>query len=195
MASRSSGRRPLTIESIAEAALKLIDREGLSALSMRRIAAELGVEAMAIYHHLPNKEALIEAVVEHGTPGTLPPLRGDWRSDLRALANAVHQQFSAHPALLPLRWKRRTAGAEAKVIREREREIFRSAGLGEALSRDAHRLLGSYLIGSVVAQAEARNTVSSGDWTTQFIIGLDLLIDGIETRRRREARLTRATTQ
>jgi TetR/AcrR family transcriptional regulator, tetracycline repressor protein len=190
MASRTSNRRPLTIKSIAEAALRLIDREGLSALSMRRVAAELGVEAMAIYHHLPNKEALVEAVVTHGTPEALTPPGGDWRSDLRALANAVHRQFSAHPALLPLRWKRRTAGAEAKVIREREREIFRAARLDEALSRDAHRLLGSYLIGSIVAQAEARNDVSSGDWTAQFNIGLDLLIDGIETRRRREARLS-----
>jgi hypothetical protein len=100
MASRTSSRRPLTIASIAEAALKLIDREGLSALSMRRVGAELGVEAMAIYHHLPNKEALLEAVVTHGTPGALPLPDGGWRTDLRALANAVHRQFSAHPALL-----------------------------------------------------------------------------------------------
>lgn len=191
MARRNSNRRPLTIEAIAEAALKLIDREGLGALSMRRVGTELGVEAMAIYHHLPNKEALVEAVVTYGTRGELPPPGGEWRGDLRDLANAVHRQFSAHPALLPLRWKRRTAGAEAKAIREREREIFRAAGLGEALARDAHRLLGSYVIGSIVAQAEARNDVSSEDWTAQFEIGLDLLIDGIETRRRREARLSR----
>lgn len=191
MASRTSKRRPLTVESIAEAALKLIDREGLGALSMRRVGAELGVEAMAIYHHLPNKEALLEAVVTQGTPGALPVPDGDWRTDLCALANAVHRQFSAHPALLPLRWKRRTAGAEAKAIRERERKIFRAAGLGEALSRDAHRLLGSYVIGSIVALAEAGDEVSSQHWTAQFNIGLDILIDGIEMRRRREARLSR----
>jgi AcrR family transcriptional regulator len=190
MARRSANRRALTIESIAEAALKLIDREGLGALSMRRVAAELSVEAMAIYHHLPNKEALVEAVVTHGTPGRLPSPTGDWRGDLRALANAVHRQFSAHPALLPLRWKRRAAGAEAKLIREREREIFRAAGLGEALSRDAHRLLGSYVIGSIVVQAEARNAVSFEDWTAQFNKGLDLVIDGIEARCQRETQLS-----
>jgi len=191
MASRTPTRRPLTIASIAEAALKLIDREGLSALSMRRVGAELGVEAMAIYHHLPNKEALLEAVVTYGTPGALPVPDGDWRTDLRALANAVHRQFSAHPALLPLRWKRRSAGSEAKAIREREREIFQQAAFGEALSRDAHRLLGSYVIGSIVAQAEASDEVSSEDWSEQFNIGLGILIEGIEMRRRREARLSR----
>ncbi len=179
-------RPPLTINSIADAALRLIDRDGLSALSMQRVGAELGVEAMAIYHHLPSKEALIDAVVARGTPGDLPPFEGNWRTDLRALMNALHEQLAAHPALLPLRWARRIAAPEAKAILDREQDIFRAAKLTDRLARDAHALLGSYVVGFVVAGTEARREISREKWTAQFNIGLEMLIAGIEARRRRE---------
>ena len=61
-----SARRaePLTRERIVGAALDLVDRAGLKALSMRRLGAALGVDPMAVYYHLPNKEALLDAIVE-----------------------------------------------------------------------------------------------------------------------------------
>lgn len=183
----TSASRPLTVESIADAALRLIDREGLDALSMRRLGAELGVEAMAIYHHLPDKEALIDAVVARGTPGSLPLPTGDWRRDLSALMGALYAQLSAHPALFPLRWSRRAAGAEAKAILDREQEIFKAARFSEALTQDAHRLLGSYVVGSIVVGAEAHREVSREAWLAQFRTGLDILLDGIEVRHRRES--------
>ena len=57
-------RSPLTREGIVSAALALVDSEGLSALSMRRLGAELGVDPMAIYYYVPNKDALLDAIVE-----------------------------------------------------------------------------------------------------------------------------------
>jgi len=57
-------RAQLTRERIVTAALALVDREGLSALSMRRLGAELGVDPMAIYYYVPNKDALLDAIVE-----------------------------------------------------------------------------------------------------------------------------------
>ena len=56
--------QPLSRERIVSAALALVDREGLSSLSMRRLAATLGVDPMAIYYYLPNKAALLDAIVE-----------------------------------------------------------------------------------------------------------------------------------
>src|SRR5438477_13117854 len=56
-------RAPLTRSRIAEAALAVVDRDGLDALSMRRLGAELGVEGMAIYRHFPNKAAVLAGVV------------------------------------------------------------------------------------------------------------------------------------
>jgi AcrR family transcriptional regulator len=55
---------PLTRENIVSTALKLVDREGLKALSMRRLGAELGVDPMAVYYHVPNKQALLDSIVE-----------------------------------------------------------------------------------------------------------------------------------
>ncbi len=70
--SRAAGRRarragpdtPLTRERIVSAAIGIVDSEGLSALSMRRLGADLGVDPMAVYYHVPNKEALFDAIVE-----------------------------------------------------------------------------------------------------------------------------------
>ncbi|MGD0482265.1 MAG: TetR/AcrR family transcriptional regulator C-terminal domain-containing protein [Terracidiphilus sp.] len=70
-AGRSAARKrrlgaatPLEREPIVAAALKIVDRYGLKALSMRRLGAQLGVDPMAVYYHLPNKQALLDAIVE-----------------------------------------------------------------------------------------------------------------------------------
>ncbi len=61
---RDASPIPLRRERIVAAALKIVDRHGLKALSMRRLGAELGVDPMAVYYHLPNKQALLDAIVE-----------------------------------------------------------------------------------------------------------------------------------
>jgi AcrR family transcriptional regulator len=61
---RENPSTPLSRERIVAAALALVDREGAGALSMRRLGAELGVDPMAVYYHIPNKEALLDAIVE-----------------------------------------------------------------------------------------------------------------------------------
>ena len=64
MAEAQSARAQLTREHIVETALALVDREGPKALSMRRLGAELGADPMAVYYYLPNKEALLDGIVE-----------------------------------------------------------------------------------------------------------------------------------
>lgn len=61
---REGPAAPLERERIVSTALALVDRDGLSALSMRRLGAELGVDPMAVYYHIPNKQALLDAIVE-----------------------------------------------------------------------------------------------------------------------------------
>jgi TetR/AcrR family transcriptional regulator, tetracycline repressor protein len=61
---RSGPAAPLSRELIVTTALALVDRDGLKALSMRRLGAELGVDPMAVYYHVPNKDALLDAIVE-----------------------------------------------------------------------------------------------------------------------------------
>lgn len=94
----------LTAEAIVATAIRLADEEGLPALSMRRLGAELDVEAMALYHHFPNKGALLDAIVEDlATSVPIVDLAGHgWEDGLRTYARAQLETLSAHPRLVEL---------------------------------------------------------------------------------------------
>lgn len=96
-----SGREKLTRGRIVGAALGIVDREGMGALSMRRLAGELGVDPMSIYHHLPGKEAVLAGMVErvYGEEMGTPSREGDWRARVRASAGALRGVTRAHPNL------------------------------------------------------------------------------------------------
>ena len=98
-------RRPLTRKRIADAALVFIDAHGLDALSMRKLGAELGVEAMSLYNHVTNKADLLDAVADtlygdvvraYGDPV------GDWKVHVRALSHAYVDVAAAHPRAVAL---------------------------------------------------------------------------------------------
>ena len=178
---------PLTKQRIVQAALELIDHEGIGALSMRRLGSALGIEAMSLYHHFPSRESLIEAVLAAASPHDLPAATGRWRDDSVALAEAVYARLAAHPKVLPLRWDRRRS-PHARSVLDAELRIFQSAGYDEALARDAHRLLGSYIVGCVIVELEAARRIPAAVMRAQFRIGLEMLLDGIAARHLRNAR-------
>ena len=88
----------LTREAVVAAAVSLADRQGLERLSMRALAADLGVEAMSLYNHVRNKDDLIDAMVEAVLAEVERPRPGpDWRGGLRARAVSMRTAFLAHP--------------------------------------------------------------------------------------------------
>src|SRR3954470_15771957 len=90
-------REPLTRERIIEAALHIIDGQGLGRLTMRRLGDSLEVEAMAIYHHLPHgKEQLLEQLISHVAALPVPPGAGSPRDRLRAWATAYRDRLLDH---------------------------------------------------------------------------------------------------
>ena len=96
-------REPLTRDRIFAAALEIIDAEGLAALSMRRLGSSLGVEAMAIYHHVPNKDTLLAGVGDTLlAPGATLPEGIGWREGLHWSADTLRTTLKAHPAAVPL---------------------------------------------------------------------------------------------
>jgi AcrR family transcriptional regulator len=99
-----AARRPLTPARIVELALSIIDREGLGALNMRRLAADAGVKPMSLYHHFPSKESILDAVAEAIAAAAvgLPPSEADWRDKVRFLFTGLHLLVRAHPRALPL---------------------------------------------------------------------------------------------
>jgi AcrR family transcriptional regulator len=113
--SAKTSRKPLSRERVFAAAVALVDEHGTKALTMRRLAAELGVEAMSLYYHLPGKETLLDGVVEtvvheiDAAVGRLGEHGGhDWRTRIRARFLAARQVMLRHPWAPGLLGSRRT---------------------------------------------------------------------------------------
>ena len=95
---------PLTRQRVLEAALHLIDREGLEGFSMRKLGTLLGVEAMSLYNHVESKRALFDGVIEQLIVQSPYPeqLGATPREELWAFAHAFRDILRAHPRVLPL---------------------------------------------------------------------------------------------
>lgn len=96
-------KEALSTERIVEAALALIDRDGLAAFSLRDVARALGVYPTALYWHVPGRNALLAAVVEHALRDIWRPRgRGSWQAWLRALFHRYRAAVRRHPNVAPL---------------------------------------------------------------------------------------------
>ncbi|HZU20495.1 MAG TPA: TetR family transcriptional regulator [Gaiellaceae bacterium] len=114
-------RTPLNADRIFAAALELIDEHGVESLSMRRLAACLGVEAASLYEHVAGKEVLLDGVCEALLAEfTLARRRGDWRARLRQIAFAWAELAETHPRAFRLLYRpqRRIAGGDLPVMEE-----------------------------------------------------------------------------
>ncbi|MFI9814756.1 TetR/AcrR family transcriptional regulator C-terminal domain-containing protein [Saccharothrix variisporea] len=90
----------LTADAVVRAALAIADAEGLGALSMRRVAAGLGVAAMSLYRHVPGKDELVLRMIDSVFVASPPPeATGGWRERLEAVARVQWDMFSRHPWL------------------------------------------------------------------------------------------------
>lgn len=98
----TDGRAALSPTSIAAAGIRLADTEGLESVSMRRVAAELGVSAMALYRHVADREALLLQMARQAGSDValLPAEKLDWRGMLEHMAAAEWRTFTQHPWLL-----------------------------------------------------------------------------------------------
>lgn len=108
MATSKKRDKPLTREEVLDAALKIVDSEGLAALTMRHLADAVGVEAMSLYHYVPNKEALLDGVVERTRAEVRPPdpVPDDWIDIMEAIFGEYRRVLARHPNTLPLAGRR-----------------------------------------------------------------------------------------
>lgn len=96
-------RPALSRERIVEEALALLDAGGLEGFSMRKLAARLGVEAMSIYHHFPNRQAILNAAADRIIGQiVLPPDGVGWRGRLEQFAEGTYRILMAHPAMVSI---------------------------------------------------------------------------------------------
>jgi AcrR family transcriptional regulator len=138
-----TGRRPaLTRERVAGEALRLLDRDGLGALSMRRLAAELGVGTMTLYGYVRDKDELLDAVVDAASaPAETIELEGDWRTRLETLMRALHGALAARPWLVQLRFTRPLLSPGALRLTETAMRVLLDAGFSADEAARAYRAL------------------------------------------------------
>lgn len=94
---RRGPKKALTLDAIADAAIAVADAEGLAAVSMQRVAVDVGYTKMALYRYLPGKSELVAVMLERGmgVPPVLPS--GDWRAALSCWSESLISVFIAHP--------------------------------------------------------------------------------------------------
>jgi AcrR family transcriptional regulator len=148
-------RRPLSREIVLSAALRLIDAQGLEALSMRRLGKDLGVEAMSLYNHVPSKAALLDGLIEHVIAEVEPTdPHKHWTDQVRDMAHSYRALANAHPHIVPLIATRPFNTPTALDPLERALGVFRSAGFEEGASIHAFRTVASFATGYTLAETE-----------------------------------------
>ncbi|RKT83211.1 regulatory protein, tetR family [Saccharopolyspora antimicrobica] len=157
--SRTRGQRAgLTRQDVLGAALALVDAEGLKVLSMRRLGAELGVEAMTLYHYVANKDALLDGLVEQLLAEAAAPQvsSGSWQVDLRNYAHALRDALLAHPNAIPLVVSRPAVTSRNLEIMEGVLRTLRDAGFPLEVGLDVLFSLAGFVVGQVVTEADSR---------------------------------------
>ncbi|MFB9310981.1 AcrR family transcriptional regulator [Agromyces hippuratus] len=159
MPQRSVVRPQLTRESVLQAALQLADRDGIEALTMRALAEQLGVEAMSIYYHLPNKDAILDGLVEvvfaeidHEVGGFAPPPATDassWAPALRERILGARSVQLRHPWLPNVMNARGASGPNAMRHVDGVVGIMRAGGMSHDLIHHSLHAIGSRMYGYV----------------------------------------------
>jgi len=218
---RRRGSAPaLDRELIVSAGLRIVDADGIEALSLRRLATDLGVTPMAIYWHVTDKAELLDLIGERALAAIeVPPPAGDWRAQLRDVHRAMLGPLLEHPNAVELMIGRARYGPAGIALFERILAILRAAGLSAAEAFDAYQSLYLFQLGFMTtarrspefreaqlqgvlylrsldparfpAISEVAPTIGARAPVEQYEIGLDVVIEGIAGALRRRAGVSR----
>lgn len=194
-------KQPLSREVILDAALALLDREGLDGLSMRKLGAALGVEAMSLYNHVANKDALLDGLHERILTGLEPPpSTRSWQTFARHQAHALHRALLAHPHAVPL-FATRPAATPAAVARlEQYVTVLVGAGFKPMDALSIVQLVSQLVVGHVMwttgvetidldegvpaTGSHLERAVATWSPNRELELGIDALLHGFERLRR-----------
>lgn len=146
-------RERLTRERLLDAAVARADAHGIEGLTMRGLAAELGVEAMSLYHHIAGKDALLDGIVDRVYQQIeSPPADGAWQEGLRRRSRSVRAALLRHPWALPLMESRRTPGPATLAYHDANIACLRAAGFSPTQVAHAYAVLDAYVYGFVLQE-------------------------------------------
>jgi AcrR family transcriptional regulator len=140
-------RRPLTRERVLKAAVRLADREGIDAVSMRRLGTELAIEAMSLYTHVRGKDDLLDGMIELVIREIQVHRSADWKASLRATILAARAVVLRHPWAPRVIESRNDPGPSGLRYYDAVMGILREGGFSLEMTHHAIHLFGSRLLG------------------------------------------------
>jgi AcrR family transcriptional regulator len=205
-------RPGLSRDYIVATALALLDREGLKGLSMRRLGAELGVDPMAVYYHLPKKAGLFDAVVEaiynEVALPTMPSTR-TWRDQVEWFGHQLRSVLCRHPNALPIVGTRPIFTPSMLAMLDEGLGAITAHGVSDLDALDILNCVATFTIGHALAEVgepvggatatpeEMIELARSGTYPNvqrvfasgyefraddQYALGLSAMLDGLEAR-------------
>lgn len=203
-------RSPLTRERIIDAAIELADENGVEVLSMRKLGAALGVEAMSLYNHVENKDDILDGMIDFVFSSIVTPDPSiEWRQWVRRTGLAAMEAFTAHSWVVNLLMQRGNFGPAALEFMDRTLGMLRGAGFDDESTHHAWQMLASHTMGYAFQQASGgyergeqkdlgARLIGIGDrfphvvalapylsecaFDEEFAFGLEIIIDGLDSR-------------
>lgn len=147
-------RTPLNASRVLAGAIRLADRIGIEAFTIRKLAAELDVKPMTIYHHVPNKEAIIDGIVDMVFDEIeLPPADVDWKTAIRQRSMSMRAVLAKHPWAGPLMESRTNPGLATLRHHDAVLECLRRGGLSIQMTAHAYAIIDSFVYGFALQAA------------------------------------------
>jgi AcrR family transcriptional regulator len=203
-------REPLSRQRALSAALALADAEGIGSLTMRRLAQELGVEAMSLYHHVASKDDILDGITDLVVGEIEVPATGtDWKTAMRRRANSAHQVLLAHPWAAMFIMSRFNIGRGMTRYLDATLGRLREGGFSIDGALDAWHTLDSHIYGFTLQElnlpfdaaenqqvsaaaldlfdpvefpyvVEVVTKISQTGRVEEFDFGLEIILDGLE---------------
>ncbi len=147
-------RVPLSRDRVLLAAVTIADAGGIAALTIRSLAQELGVKPMSVYHHVANKDEILDAIVDLVFGEIeLPEAGGNWRTEMRRRAHSARQVLVRHSWATPLLQSRINPGPATLRHHNAFIGTLRAAGFSVVATAHAFALIDSYVYGFALSEA------------------------------------------
>lgn len=147
-------RARLSRDKVLHGALAVADAGGIASLTIRSLAGQLGVKPMSVYHHVANKEDILDGLVDLVfSEIELPAADGDWRSEMHRRAGSVRRVLGRHRWAIGLLESRRSPGPATLQHHDAVLGTLRTAGFSRAMTAHAYALIDSYVYGFALQEA------------------------------------------
>jgi AcrR family transcriptional regulator len=154
VSSKPQERARLSRDRVLSGAMAVADAGGIGSLTIRSLAFELGVKPMSVYHHVANKDEILDGIVDLVfSEIDLPSPDGDWRVEMRRRAISARAVLKVHPWAIPLLQSRTNPGPATLRHHDSVIHALRAAGFSMAMTAHAYALMDSYVFGFALSEA------------------------------------------